>query len=202
MFELMQLPYARKDLEPAISEETIKYHYGKHHQGYIDNLNKLVDGTAYEDMPLEEIIRESLSAYKKNHDQSCEGRGDPLFNNAAQVYNHNLFWNSLRPKGEKTSDEANEYIEKYYGSVDRLKQTITSATSKFFGSGWLWICKHEDGSPFVQPSHDAGTPVIDPLITPVLVIDLWEHSYYVDYRNDRAKYVEQVWTLLNLDRLA
>jgi Fe-Mn family superoxide dismutase len=200
MIELMKLPYAEDALEPIISKETVGLHYGKHHKGYVDNLNKLIEGTTFEDMSLEDIVRESFSAFKNN--QTCEGRGDPIFNNAAQVYNHNLYWNSLRPKGEKISDAARSYIEKYYGSVDRLKQTVTAAASKFFGSGWIWICKHEDNSPFVQPTHDAGTPIIDPLTTPLLVIDLWEHGYYVDYKNDRAKYVDQVWTLLNLDVLA
>lgn len=201
MFELMKLPYAQDALEPAISKETINYHYGKHHQGYVDNLNKLVKGTAYADMELEEIIRELGDVKGKVGDFPI----DELFNNAAQVYNHNLYWNSLRPDepvGSGMSKTAEVYINEYWGSVDRLKETITSTATKLFGSGWVWICKHEDDSPFVRATHDAGTPLDDLLVTPLLVIDVWEHAYYLQYKNDRAAYIDAIWPVINWDNLA
>jgi len=167
-------------------------------------LNKLIEGTAYEDMELEEIIRESAHD-KINGRDYCAGRGSPLFNNAAQVYSHNLYWNSLRseePVGSGMSEEAEDRINRHYGSADGLKTTITLAAKKHFGSGWVWICQHEDESLFVQNTHDAGTPIIDPLVTPLLVIDLWEHAYYLQYKNDRAEYINKLWSVINWDNLA
>ena len=207
----MKLPYAQDALEPAISKETISYHYGKHHQGYVDNLNTLIEGTAYEDMTLEEIVQEAGADLPRNGKgretggQYCPGRGSPLFTNAAQVYNHNLYWNSLRPEepvGVGMSKAAEAYINEYWGSVDRLKRTMTSAATKLFGSGWIWVCKHEDNSPFVRGTHDAGTPLEDPLVTPLLVIDVWEHAYYLQYKNDRTAYIEAIWPVINWDNLA
>lgn len=198
-FELMKLPYAQDALEPVLSKETISYHYGKHHQGYVDNLNKLIEGTAYEDMELEEIIRETSVQIVKND------KTNSLFDNAAQVYNHNLYWNSLRPDepvGSGMSAKVEDRINRYYGSVDGLKTTITLAAKKHFGSGWVWICQHEDESLFVKDTHDAGTPIIDSLVTPLLVIDLWEHAYYLQYKNDRAEYINKLWSVINWDNLA
>lgn len=211
MIELMKLPYAQDALEPAISKETISYHYGKHHRGYVDNLNKLVEGTGYADMKLEDIIREAGQDFPRDDkgrelgSHYCPGRGSPLFVNAAQVYNHNLYWESLRPEepvGSGMSEAAESYIKEYWGSVDRLKTVIITQATKLFGSGWIWICKHEDNSPFVRATHDAGTPLDDPLVTPLLVIDVWEHAYYLQYKNDRAKYIEQLWSVINWNKLA
>ena len=211
MIELMKLPYAQDALEPAISKETISYHYGKHHKGYVDNLNKLIEGTGYADMKLEDIIREAGQDFPRDGKgtalgtQYCPGNGSPLFVNAAQVYNHNLYWESLRPDepvGAGMSQAAESYIREYWGSVDRLKSTVTRTATKLFGSGWVWICKHEDNSPLVHATHDAGTPLDDPLVTPLLVIDVWEHAYYLQYKNDRAKYIEQLWPVINWDKLA
>lgn len=185
--EVIELPYSKKDLEPVLSEEAVNLHYEKHHKGYLDNLKKLIKDTSYEDQDLESIIRDTM-----------EG---PIFNNAAQVYNHNLYWESLRPDPEMSSAVVGR-IEKYYKSIENFKSTVKSYATKHFGSGWVWICAHEDGSLFVQDSHDAGTPVIDPLITPLLVIDIWEHAYYVDWRNDRAKYIDEIWSIINWDKLA
>ena len=199
MVELMKLPYAQDALEPAISKETISYHYGKHHQGYVDNLNKLIKDTAYEDMELKEIVREASAQTPRND------KTNSLFNNAAQVYNHNLYWNSLKPDepvGIGMSKAAEAYISEYWGSVDRLKETITNVSTKLFGSGWVWICKHEDDSPFVRATHDAGTPLDDPLVTPLLVIDVWEHAYYLQYKNDRSAYIDAIWPVINWDNLA
>ncbi len=203
-FELMKLPYAQDALEPVISKEIISYHYGKHHKGYVDNLNKLIKDTAYEDMTLEEIIRES-SLDKINNQKYCEGRGSPIFVNAAQVYNHNLYWNSLRPDepvGTGMTEQTEAYINKHWGSTDRLKKVITNQATKLFGSGWIWICKQDDDKPSVQSTHDAGTPITDPSVTPLLVIDVWEHAYYLQYKNDRADYIEQLWSIINWDNLA
>jgi Fe-Mn family superoxide dismutase len=195
MFELMKLPYDRDALAPIITEEMINYHYGKHHQGYIDNLNKLIKGTAYEDMSLEEIIREA----------AAQGDDNPLFNNAAQVYNHDLYWKSFRPEepvGSGMNTQTEQRINKYYKSVDGLKDTIKQVATKHFGSGWVWVCQHEDESLFVKDTHDAETPVVDHLVTPLLVIDLWEHAYYLEYKNDRAAYIDAIWPVLNWDNLA
>jgi Fe-Mn family superoxide dismutase len=207
MFELKKLPYAHDALEPIISNETISYHYGKHHQGYVDNLNKLVKGTAYEDMSLEEIIRES-SAQNRVRYQIDTGQTmldtQALFNNAAQVYNHDLYWDSLRPEepvGSGMSAQTEDRINRYYGSVDGLKETLKQAATKHFGSGWIWVCQHKDESLFVRATRDAETPIIDPLVTPLLVIDIWEHSYYLQYKNDRAKYIDEIFAILNWDRL-
>jgi Fe-Mn family superoxide dismutase len=201
MIELMKLPYERDALAPVITKEMIDFHYGKHHQGYVDNLNKLIKGTAYEDMSLEDIIREAAS----QQEYFGDGRPNPLFNNAAQVYNHNLYWESLRPEepvGSGMSTKAEDRINRYYGSVDGLKETIKKSASRHFGSGWVWICEHEDESLFVQDTHDAGTPIVDPLVKPLLVIDVWEHAYYLEYKNDRAAYVDAIWPILNWDNLA
>ena len=198
MIELMKLPYERDALAPIISKEMIDYHYGKHHQGYVDNLNKLIEGTSYEDMSLEDIIREA-------HVQQAKGMDASLFNNAAQVYNHNLYWESLRPEepvGKGMFPGTEDRISRYYGSVDGLKETIKLAATKHFGSGWVWVCQHEDESLFVRDTHDAGTPITDPLVTPLLVIDLWEHAYYLEYKNDRAAYIEAIWPIINWDKLA
>ena len=196
-FELMKLPYERNALAPIITEEMIDYHYGKHHQGYVDNLNKLIKDTAYEDMSLEEIIREAAS----QQEYFGDGRPNPLFNNAAQVYNHNIYWESLRPKAD-IEDAAKERIERYYGSVDGFKQTIKQSATKHFGSGWVWVCEHEDESLFIRDTHDAATPIVDPLVKPLLVIDVWEHAYYLEYKNDRAAYIDAIWPILNWDNLA
>lgn len=209
-FELMKLPYERDALAPVITKEMIDFHYGKHHQGYVDNLNKLIKGTAYEDMSLEDIIRESAAYIKQRYHLDVESApgnlyknadNHALFNNAAQVYNHNIYWQSLRPKAD-IEQAAVERIERYYGSVDGLKQTIKQAATKHFGSGWVWICEHEDESLFVRDTHDAATPIIDPLVTPLIVIDVWEHAYYLEYKNDRAAYIDAIWDVINWDKIA
>lgn len=187
----MKLPFERDALEPVISKEIIDYHYGKHHKGYVDNLNQLIKGTEFERKSLEDIIRKS----------SKEEGYKPIFNNAAQVYNHNLYWESLRV-GDEIKPAIEDRVSRYYGSLDGLKETVKQAATKHFGSGWVWICQHEDESLFVQDTHDAGTPVIDPLVTPLIVIDLWEHAYYLDYKNDRAAYIDAIWPIINWQKLA
>ena len=190
MIELMKLPYKQNALEPVISSDTVALHYEKHHQGYVDNLNKLIKGTIYEDMSLEDMIYEA-------HLEPENLPPTPVFNNAAQVYNHNVYWESLDPQKEEMSSKTREHIEDYFTSVDNLKTSVVDAAKKHFGSGWVWLCMHQDKSLFVYASHDAATPIVDPSATPLFVIDVWEHAYYLDYKNDRAKYVEAVWTVLN-----
>ena len=199
MFKLMKLPYARDALEPVISKEIIDYHYGKHHQGYVNNLNKLIEGTAYNEMSLEDIIRES----------TLQGTGGPwhykpapLYNNAAQVYNHNVYWNSLRPKTDKITDKAEERINEFFGSLDGLKTALKQAATKHFGSGWVWVCEDDDKSLHVRDTHDAGCPIVDSSIKTLLVIDVWEHAYYLEYKNDRGAYIDAIWDIVDWDKLA
>ncbi len=181
--ELPALPYARDALAPRISEETIDYHYGKHHQAYVNNLNGLIDGTDHADKSLEEIIR------------SSEGG---LFNNAAQVWNHTFYWNSLSPNGGgKPSGELATAINDAFGSFDEFKSQFTASAGGNFGSGWTWLVKNASGKLEIVNTSNADTPITDPSITPLLTVDVWEHAYYVDYRNARPEYLKNFWELAN-----
>ena len=205
MIELMKLPYARDALEPAISKEIVDYHYGKHHKGYVDNLNALIKDTVYTDTTVEDIIQTMYGATMRFGEPVTSATQHPIFQNAAQVYNHNLYWNSLRPEepiGASMSSVAKNRIEKYYGSLENLQKTIKQAGTKHFGSGWVWVCERKDKSLFVQTSHDADTPIVDLLITPLLVIDVWEHAYYLEYKNDRGAYFDAIWSIVNWDKIA
>jgi superoxide dismutase, Fe-Mn family len=181
-FELPALPYARDALAPHISAETIDFHYGKHHQAYVTNLNNLVPGTEFETMGLEEIVKKSSGG---------------IFNNAAQVWNHTFYWNSLSPKGggEPTGQLA-EAIARSFGSFAAFKEEFTKVALGTFGSGWAWLVERPDGSLGIVSSSNAATPLTGP-DRPLLTCDVWEHAYYVDYRNARAKYVESFWNLVN-----
>lgn len=189
MFEQSPLPYDRDALEPVISKETIDFHYGKHHAAYVKNLNNLIKDTTYESMSLVEIIQTAPAG--------------TIFNNAAQIWNHEFQWNSLTPNnpdvGQVVPDVVASYINRFWPSVEVMKTELITKATKHFGSGWAWLNMHPDGSLFTQTSPDAETPIADPEITPIFVIDLWEHAYYIDYRNDRAEYLEKVWSLLNWD---
>ena len=180
--KLPALPYSRDDLSPVISAETIDYHYGKHHQAYVNNLNKLIAGTNYESMELTDIIKQSSGG---------------IFNNAAQVFNHNFYWNSLKPNGggEPTGKLA-EAIDNYFGSFAAFKEKFTATAIATFGSGWTWLVKNADGSLDIVSTSNAGTPITEDK-TPLLTCDVWEHAYYIDYRNARPAYVEQFWNLVN-----
>lgn len=184
-FELPALPYERNALAPRISEETINYHYGKHHQAYVTNLNKLLEGNPLADKSLEEVIR------------SAEGG---IFNNAAQVWNHTFYWNSLSPNGggEPTGDLA-AAINSAFGSFAEFKDKLTASAIGNFGSGWTWLVKNADGSLAIVNTSNADTPITDASITPLLTIDVWEHAYYVDYRNARPEYLKNFWELANWD---
>jgi len=180
--KLPELPYAKDALAPGISAETIEYHYGKHHKAYVDNLNKLIPGTEFEKMSLEDIVKKSSGA---------------IFNNAAQDWNHSFYWNCLSPKagGEPTAALANA-INRSFGSFSQFKEKFTNTAVTTFGSGWAWLIKNSDGTLSIESSSNAGNPLKDGKKA-LLTCDVWEHAYYIDYRNARAKYIESFWNLVN-----
>ena len=180
--KLPDLPYAKDALAPSISAETIEYHYGKHHKAYVDNLNKLIFGTEFEKMSLEDIVKKASGA---------------IFNNAAQDWNHTFYWNCLSPKagGEPTGALANA-INKDFGSFAQFKEKFTNTAVTAFGSGWAWLVKNSDGTLSIESSSNAGNPLKDGKKA-LLTCDVWEHAYYIDYRNARAKYLEAFWNLVN-----
>jgi Fe-Mn family superoxide dismutase len=182
MYTLPPLPYAKDALTPIISAETLDYHYGKHHQAYVDNLNKLAPGTPFADQPLEEII--------------VKAQG-PIFNNAAQVWNHTFYWQCLKPKGggEPTGQLA-EAIVKSFKSFTDFRQQFSQAAIGQFGSGWGWLVKKKDGTLAITATSNAANPMTAGDL-PLLTCDVWEHAYYIDYRNARPKYVEAFWNLVN-----
>jgi Fe-Mn family superoxide dismutase len=185
--KLPKLPFSENALEPVISKETIEYHYGKHHQTYVTNLNNLIVGTEFEDMDLEDIIKKS---------------GGGIFNNAAQVYNHTFYWNCLSPAGGgKPTGKLAEAIDKTFGSFDEFKKLFSAKAIGTFGSGWAWLVKNQDGGLEIVSTGNAETPITKGQ-TPLLTCDVWEHAYYIDYRNARAKYVEKFWDLVNWDFVA
>ena len=188
-FELPPLPYAKDALAPTISPETIDYHYGKHHKTYVDNLNKFAPGTKYESMSLEEVI-------KASYNQPSEKK---FFNNAAQVWNHTFFWNCLAPNaGGNPTGAIAAAIDKSFGSFAEFKTKFSEAAIGQFGSGWGWLVKNSDGSLAIETTANADTPFAAGK-TCVLTVDVWEHAYYIDYRNARAKFVEEFWKLVNWD---
>ncbi len=185
--KLPELPYAKDALEPIISKETIDYHYGKHHQAYVNNLNKLIVGTEFEDMPLEEIVKKA---------------GGGIFNNAAQVQNHTFYWNCLAPNaGGKPGGKLAEAIDEAFGSFEEFKEKFSAVAAGTFGSGWAWLVKDADGKLEIVSTGNAGTPAAEGK-TPLLTCDVWEHAYYVDYRNARPAYIEKFWDLVNWDFVA
>jgi Fe-Mn family superoxide dismutase len=188
-FTLPELPYAKDALAPVISAETIDYHYGKHHQAYVTNLNNLVPGTKYENLSLEEVV-------KASHGQLSE---KPVFNNSAQVWNHTFYWHSLSPTGGGAPSGAiGAAIDKAFGSFDSFKEKFSKAAATQFGSGWAWLVKNADGGLAIEQSANADTPFAAGK-TCVLTLDVWEHAYYVDYRNARPKYIEEFWKKVNWD---
>ncbi|QIY07799.1 superoxide dismutase [Fe] [Plesiomonas shigelloides] len=186
-FELPALPYAKNALEPHLSAETLEYHYGKHHNTYVVNLNNLVPGTEFEGKSLEDIIKTSSG---------------PIFNNAAQVWNHTFYWNCLAPQagGEPTGALA-DAINQAFGSFDAFKTQFNDAAVKNFGSGWTWLVKKADGSLAIVNTSNAGCPLTEGH-TPLLTVDVWEHAYYIDYRNVRPNYLNGFWALVNWNFVA
>lgn len=183
---LPPLPYAKDALEPYISAETLEYHYGKHHQTYVTNLNNLIAGTEFESLSLEDIIRKASGG---------------IFNNAAQVWNHTFYWNGLKPGGGEPTGALATAIDQSFGSFEKFKEDFTKTAVTTFGSGWAWLVKNADGSLAVVSTSNAGTPLTSGQ-TPLLTCDVWEHAYYIDYRNARPKYVEEFWKLVNWDFVA
>jgi len=180
--KLPELPFAKDSLAPNISSETIDYHYGKHHNAYVTNLNKLIKGTEFESLALEEIIKKATGG---------------IFNNAAQHFNHSFYWKCLSPKGGgEPKGKLAEAISKSFGSFSQFKEKFTSVAVTTFGSGWAWLVKNADGSLSIESTSNAGCPLKDGK-KPLLTCDVWEHAYYIDYRNNRAGYVEAFWKIVN-----
>jgi Fe-Mn family superoxide dismutase len=187
--KLPELPYAKDGLAPVISAETIDYHYGKHHQAYVNNLNNLIPGTKFENLSLEDTIKQS-------HGQISE---KPIFNNSAQVWNHTFYWHSLAPKaGGDPTGAVKAAIDKSFGGFSEFKEKFSKAAAGQFGSGWAWLVKTGDGGLAIETTSNADTPFATGK-TCVLTIDVWEHAYYIDYRNARPKYIEEYWKLVNWD---
>ena len=186
-FELPALPYEKNALEPHISAETLEYHYGKHHNTYVVNLNNLIKGTEFEGKSLEEIIKTSTGG---------------IFNNAAQVWNHTFYWHCLSPKGGNAPTGAvADAINKAFGSFEAFKEELTKSAVGNFGSGWTWLVKKADGSLAIVNTSNAATPLTSG-DKPLLTVDVWEHAYYIDYRNARLKYLENFWALVNWEFVA
>jgi Fe-Mn family superoxide dismutase len=186
-FTLPELPYSKDALTPYLSTETLEYHYGKHHQAYITNLNNLTRGTEWERKSLEDIIR------------TAEGG---IFNNGAQVWNHTFYWNCLRPHGgREPQGKLAEAIQKNFGDLPTFKEQFTKAGLGQFGSGWTWLVKENSGRLSIMATANAMNPIREGK-TPLLTCDVWEHAYYIDYRNERARYIENFWNLVNWDHMA
>ncbi len=184
-FSLMALPYEKNALEPYISEETLNYHYGKHHQTYVNNLNNfLEENPELQNKSLEEIILSS---------------SDGIFNNAAQIWNHDFYWNSMAPVGQELHGNLLEAINQKFENFDNFKEIFTKTAVTTFGSGWAWLVKDNNtGELEIMSTSNADTPIAHNK-TAILTCDVWEHAYYIDYRNVRPKYVEAFWGLVNWD---
>ncbi len=182
--ELPALPYAMDALQPHMSQEPLEYHYGKHHNAYVVNLNKFIEAdSSLAGKSLEEIIA---------------GAEGGVFNNAAQVWNHTFFWNSLSPNGGgEPTDALAAAIDSAFGSFAQFKEKFTASAAGNFGSGWTWLVKREDGSLDIVNTSNAGTVITEAGVTPLLTVDVWEHAYYVDYRNARPEYLKNFWNLVN-----
>lgn len=180
--QLPPLPYEMDALAPHISRETLEYHYGKHHKAYVDNLNNLIPNTEFANKTLEEIIKTSSGG---------------IFNNAAQVWNHTFYWHCLAPNaGGEPTGKLLDAIKQKFGSFDAFKELFTKTAITTFGSGWAWLVKNNDGSLDLISTSNAQTPLTSNQ-KPLLTCDVWEHAYYIDYRNARPKYVESFWNLVN-----
>ena len=180
--ELPPLPYARDALAPHISAETLDFHYGKHHQTYVTNLNNLIKGTEFDSLPLGEIVKKASGG---------------MFNNAAQVWNHTFYWNCLSPRGGgEPSGKVADAIKKTFGSFQQFKDQFSQTAITTFGSGWAWLVQRPDGALGLVSTSNAATPLTGN-DRALLTCDVWEHAYYIDYRNARPKYVEAFWNLVN-----
>lgn len=185
--KLPELPYSMDALQPHISAETLEYHYGKHHATYVDKLNGLIPGTEFESATLEEIIKKASGG---------------IFNNGAQIWNHTFYWNCLTPESsEKPSGELAKSIDAAFGDFTKFKEQFLQSAAGNFGSGWTWLVKNQNGDVEIVNTSNAGNPMTDDK-KPLLTCDVWEHAYYIDYRNARPKYVEAFWKIVNWDFVA
>ena len=176
------LPYAEDALEPVISRRTIEFHYGKHEQAYIDNLNKLIEGTEFAELPLEDVIHDAKG---------------PLFNNASQAWNHIFYFFSFSPDGGgEPEGDLRKAIDRDFGSFENFKKEFVDAGTKLFGSGWVWLSRDNSGRLFITQEGNAGNPITDGL-TPILTFDVWEHAYYLDYQNRRADALNALWDIID-----
>ena len=185
MFKLIALPYALDALEPVISANTLSFHHGKHLQAYVDNLNKLLAGTEWEDKPLEQIVRTSTGA---------------IFNNAGQILNHNLYFSQFTPSGSELKGKIKAQIEQQWGSVDVFKSEFEQKGTSLFGSGWVWLQANASGELSIAQYTGADNPVAHNL-KPILTFDVWEHAYYLDYQNRRAAHLSALWQILNWEEV-
>lgn len=177
-----QLPYAEDALEPVISRRTIEFHYGKHEQAYIDNLNKLIEGTEFAELPLEDVIHDAKG---------------PLFNNASQAWNHIFYFFSFSPDGGgEPEGDLRKALDRDFGSFENFKKEFVDAGTKLFGSGWVWLSRDNSGRLFITQEGNAGNPITDGL-TPILTFDVWEHAYYLDYQNRRADALNALWDIID-----
>ena len=181
--KLPELPYALDALQPVFSKETMEYHYGKHHQTYITNLNKLIVGTEFENLPLEEIIQKATGG---------------IFNNAAQTWNHTFYWLGFTPKGQgKPEGALLDAINRDFGSFADFQAAFEACAANTFGSGWAWLVKTADGKLALRSTSNATTPLTEDGTTPLLTCDVWEHAYYIDYRNSRPNYLKGFWQIVD-----
>jgi len=186
-FELPQLPYPKEGLEPYISINTIEFHYGKHHQAYVNNLNKLVVGTEFEGATLEDIIQKASGG---------------IFNNGAQVWNHTFYWNCLKPDGGgEPPQDLLRLLVRDFGSLDGFKEQFSTAAATLFGSGWAWLVKDSNGALAIGHESNAGNPLRNKL-TPLLTCDVWEHAYYLDKQNRRPDYIADFWKMVDWNAVA
>jgi Fe-Mn family superoxide dismutase len=185
-FTLPKLPYAESALEPAISSTTLSFHHGKHHKAYVDKLNELIAGTAYEGMSLEDIVAKSAKSEKDK----------AIFNNAGQAWNHDFYWKSMAPKGGDPAGKIKDALQSSFGGLKEFKEAFTTAAVAQFGSGWAWLVKGKDGKLKITTTSNADTPIAHGE-TPLLTADVWEHAYYLDYQNRRPDHIK-AW----LDKLA
>lgn len=180
--QLPPLPYPMDALQPYISQETLEYHYGKHHKSYVDNLNRQIVGTEFEDKPLEEIVRNASGG---------------IFNSAAQTWNHTFYWNCMKPNGGgEPSGALMDAIKSKWGAFADFQKAFVAACGSNFGSGWTWLVRKADGSLDIVNTSNAGTPLAG-TDKPLLTCDVWEHAYYIDYRNARVKYADEFWNVVN-----
>lgn len=185
--ELPPLPYSLDALQPHFSKETLEYHYGKHHKGYVDNLNNLIPNTEFAEMSLEQIIQKATG---------------PIFNNAAQIWNHTFYWHCLTPQnGQEPTGKLAEAINQTFGSFAQFKEVFGKAAIATFGSGWAWLVKNADGTLAIVSTSNAGTPMTTGQKA-LLTCDVWEHAYYIDYRNSRPNYLNAYWQIVNWDFVA